>query len=78
MKPHKIEFDELMKWYQTEEVTFASSTRERKKLVATLFGNFKVIVAGTTIWEGVQANMAVDKYNSVTEKYIDPLKDFKI
>jgi hypothetical protein len=78
MKSHTIELKDLQEWIATEDVTFASSTRERKKLVATLNGGLKVIVAGKTVWEGIQPFSAVEAYNAVTEKYIDTSKDFRI
>ena len=78
MKTHTIELTELQGWLETEDVTFASSYRERKSLVATLNGGLKVIVAGKVIWEGIQPFNAVEAYNSVTEKYIDTTKDFII
>jgi hypothetical protein len=78
MKSHTIELEDLQKWIETEDVTFTSSTRERKRLVATLNGGLKVIVAGVTVWEGMQHFSAVEAYNSITEKYIDTAKDFRI
>lgn len=78
MKSHKIELEDLQKWIEQEDVTFASSTRERKRLVATLNGRLKVIVAGKTVWEGIQPFSAVEAYNSITQKFIDTTKDFRI
>jgi len=78
MKVHTIEVSELQKWLETEEVTFASSTRERKRLVSTVQGGLKVIVAGQTVWQGIQPYTAVEVYNKITEKYIDTSKNFKI
>ena len=78
MKSHTIELKDLQEWIATEDVTFASSTRERKRLVATLNGGLKVIVAGKTVWEGIQPFSAMEAYNSITEKYIDETKDFRI
>jgi hypothetical protein len=71
----KIEFEELQKWYESEEVTFASSTRERKRLTCTLKGTFIVRVAGNIVWQGVQPFAAVEAYNNVTQKFIqEPFK----
>jgi len=78
MKSHTIELADLQKWIETEYVTFASSTRERKRLVATFNGGLKVIVAGVVVWEGMQPFSAVEAYNAVTEKYIDTINDFRI
>ncbi len=75
MKSHTIEVKDLQNWIETEYLTFASSTRERKKLVATLHGGFKVIVDGTVVWEGMQtfaAGYKVNKYISVAD-LIEPL-----
>jgi len=69
MESHTIELKDLQEWITTEDVTFASSTRERKKLVATLNGGLKVIVAGKIVWEGIQPFSAVEAYNDVTENY---------
>lgn len=71
MEPHKIELKDFQDWLEIQGVTFASSTRERKSLVATLNGELKVIVAGVVVWSGVQPFNAVNAYNSVTQKYID-------
>lgn len=79
MKTHTVEVEGLIKWAQQEEVEFASSTRERKSLVATLFGGYKVIVAGSVIWEGVHPSAAVEAYNAITEKIEDTFpKHFRI
>lgn len=78
MKSHKIELEDLQKWIEQEEVTFASSTRERKRLTCCLDGYLQVIVGNAIIWRGKQSDLAVEKYNSITEKYIDTIKDFRI
>jgi hypothetical protein len=66
----EINLEDLQKWYESEEVTYASSTRERKSLTCTLKGNFIVRVAGSIVWQGVQPFSAVEAYNSVTKKFI--------
>jgi len=76
MKHHTIELKDLQKWLEEEEFTFASSTRERKRLVITTNGGLRLYVRGNIVWEGIQPFAAVEKYNSITEKYIDPAKDF--
>jgi len=78
MKPQTIELKDFQNWIETEYVTYASSVRERKRLVANLKGGLKVIVAGTTVWEGTDPSLAIEAYNSITEKYIDTSKDFRI
>jgi hypothetical protein len=78
-KPHKIELDELQRWIETEDVTFASSDRERKSIISTLNGTLKVMIRGKIIWQGTDPLAAVEAYNSITEKYIDEdLKNFRI
>ena len=77
-KHHEIDLEELQKWRSEEEVTFASSTRERKRIVGTLNGNLIVYVANKIIWQGMQSYPAVEAYNNVTEKYIRPVNDFKL
>lgn len=75
---HTIELQDLQEWIETEDVTFASSSRERKRLVATLNGGLKVIVGGKVVWEGCQPFSAIEVYNSITEKWISETKDFRI
>jgi hypothetical protein len=77
-KPHEIELAGLQEWYASEEVTYASSNRESKRLVCTLNGTFKVKVAGETVWQGMQLYGAVEAYNAVTEKYVMPNLDFTL
>lgn len=77
-KPHEIELSDLQGFIEKEEVTYASSTRENKKLVVTLNGTFKLYVGNIVVWCGIQCYSAVEKYNEITDKYINPLKDFKI
>lgn len=78
MKHHVIKLEELRQWLIEEEATFASSTRERKKLTSTLSGGLKVYVGSKVVWEGIHPYDAINEYNSITDKYIDPIKDFKI
>ncbi len=67
-----INLAELQQWLAEEDVTFASSTRERKRLTATFNGTLKVMVAGKTVWQGIQPFSAVEAYNAITEKYVEP------
>ncbi len=78
MKHHEIKLEDLQKWIKEMDVTFASSTRENKRLTCCLDGYLQVIVGNAIIWRGKQADLAIEKYNSITEKWINPLKDFKI
>ena len=67
MKPHEIKFEDFQQWLGENEAEFASSTRERKRLIVKMNGGIKITVGGKTVWEGVQAYPAVKKYNSITE-----------
>ena len=78
MKAHQITLAELQEWYLDQEVLFASSSRERKRLVCTLNGGYIVRVAGNIVWQGVQPFAAVEAYNAIVDKYDDPIKDFRI
>lgn len=77
-KSHTIELADFQHWLEEESMTFASSTRERKRLVVTLRGNIQIFVGNVIVWQGQQPYSAVEKYNSITEKYTDPLEGFKI
>ncbi len=77
-KHHEISLEELQEWYSNEYVTYASSSRERKRLECSLNGNFRVSVVGNVVWQGTQLYSAVEAYNTITDKYIDPYKDFKL
>jgi len=76
-KIHKVTLEEFQDWYESEDVLFVSSSRENKRLVCSLNGDIKVLVAGEVVWQGTQPFSAVEAYNQVTKKYIIPLKDFK-
>lgn len=79
MKVHEIKLEDLQKWIETMDVTFASSTRERKRLIITLKnGHLRVSVAGTIVWQGTDLASAVEAYNAIAKKYVDPIKDFRI
>lgn len=76
MKHHTIDLKELQSWLNDDpEVTFASSTRERKRLVASVSGMLTVLIAGKVIWSGTNPSTAVEKYNAITEKYVEPKYD---
>lgn len=78
VKHHEISVSELQYWLTNEEFVYASSTRERKHLVCSLNGGMKVIVAGQTVWQGIQPFSAVEAYNAIEEKHIDPSINFKL
>jgi hypothetical protein len=66
-----IKLSEFLHYLNEEDVTFASSTRERKRLTVNFRGGITVTVAGKIIWQGMQPFAAVEAYNAITEKYID-------
>jgi len=68
MKHHEIEFSEFQKWFETVEITYANSTRERKSLSCTLKGNFIVRVYKDIVWQGVQPYSALEAYNNITKE----------
>ena len=76
MKPHEIDLESLYSWLEEETVMFASSTRERKRLECTLNGTLIVKVAGVAVWRGTQPFEAVERYNSITEPYRNPNRNF--
>jgi hypothetical protein len=78
MKHHQITLENLQEWISETSVTYASSTRENKSLTCHLNGTIQVIHGNVTVWEGVQLAPAIEVYNSITEKWVNPLKDFKI
>ncbi len=67
-----INLAELQEWLSDEEVTYASSSRERKRLTVSFNGTLKVMVDGKTVWQGIQPFSAVEAYNTITEKYVAP------
>lgn len=78
MKPHEIDFRAFQSWLEDAEIEFASSTREYKSLRVSTKGNMIVRVAGMIVWQGIQPYAAVEAYNAITEKYVSPVKDFKL
>jgi hypothetical protein len=69
MKHHEIDLEGLVSWLNETDVTFASSTRERKRLTANLRGGLTITVAGKIVWQGIQPFAAVEAYNNITQKY---------
>jgi len=78
LKPHTVTLEEFQDWYAKEDVLFASSSRENKRIVCSLNGNIKVIVAGEVVWQGTQPFSAIEAYNEITEKYVNPLANFSV
>ena len=78
LKPHEVTLTEFQDWHSKEEVLFASSSRENKRLYCSLNGNIKILVAGEVVWQGIQPFSAVEAYNAITEKYVNPLANFRV
>lgn len=73
-----ISAEDFRIWLNEMNLTYAKSHRERKRMVVNLRGDIVITVSGKTEWIGTDIDNAVDAYNNITEKYVDPLKDFKI
>jgi hypothetical protein len=67
MRHHEIDTESLIEWHNEKYVEFASSTREKKRLVATLNGGYEVYHNGKLVYEGIQASDAVKAYNNITQ-----------
>lgn len=65
MKTHTVSVNDLTDWKKEHRALFASSTKERKRLFATLNGGYEIEVNGFIVLECIQANQAVEKYNSI-------------
>ena len=65
MKHHEIDLEGLQSWYDENEVMFAMSTAERKKLMCSMRGTFRIYVNDKLVWQGMQPFSAVEKYNSI-------------
>lgn len=66
---NKVDFQEFSNWFYDTSVTYASSSRERKKLVAYLNGKIIVTINDEVFWAGTQLFSAVEAYNSITKKF---------
>lgn len=79
MKSNLI-LSDLQKFIDSEDVTYASSSRERKKLTCDLKGCLRVTVAHKLVYEGINPSDAINAYNSITEKFKEDesIKNFRI
>lgn len=66
-KSHQIDEDELLSWLRDEHwETFASSTREPKRLSVLVNGSAFLVTHGdTVVYRGQNASDAVRSYNEV-------------
>jgi hypothetical protein len=78
MKHNEITVEGLTTWLTEEEVLYAESSRERKRLTCKLDGTLIVRGAGVVVYQGMVPAEAVEAYNAVTEKYKEPKRDFTI
>lgn len=77
-KHHEIELEPLQEWINSNEIVYASSSRENKRLVFTMNGYFKLIVTGKVVWQGTQPYSAVERYNEITDKFQHVPNDFQL
>ena len=64
---HTIDLNELIEFRETQEVIFASSTKENKQLTMTCRGTYVVRHNGISR-EFMQPYNATEYYNSITSK----------
>lgn len=68
MGVHQLKTQELREWHLEQRVMFAMSTKEEKRLYATLSGGFEVWHNDKVILETLQQFEAVKIYNSINSK----------
>lgn len=64
-KSHKIELEDLREFMLENQVLFASSSKEPKRLYINLRGSFEVWHNKEIVMETMQASDAVNKYNEI-------------
>lgn len=64
-KPPQIEVFGLIKFKSEEKMLYAQCSEAKKKLYVTLHGSFEVWHKGEKIFEHMQPNPAVTKYNEI-------------
>jgi hypothetical protein len=69
---NSIGVEEFMGWLHDNEEIYASLSREGKRLISNMYGVLKVTVAGVTIWTGHSPVEAVEQFNAITKKYVQP------
>ena len=62
---HQIDIEGLTEWVADQEILFASSSKEQKRLYVTMNGNYKVYHKGELVLETSMAYGAVKKYNEL-------------
>ena len=61
----ELNVPELLEWKAKQKLMYASDSGRNKKLLLNLNGGFEIEVKGETIWQGMQAYSAVEKYNEI-------------
>lgn len=62
---HQVKTEELIEWATKQRKTYASSSREGKKLLVTLNGSYEVVHKKSIILETSIAEEAVREYNNI-------------
>lgn len=73
-----IQLEELEKFLINDYVVFASSSKENKQFLCKFDGSYIVKVAHDIVYMGFEKQAAIDKYNSITDKWIKPKNTFRI
>lgn len=69
--PHTIDLDEMLAFIDDKRrasITFASSSREYKKIDIAIAGGYQVWHGNKVVWEGTDGRTAVEKYNAISAK----------
>ena len=62
---HEIKIEELIEWRKTQEILYASSSTEQKRLFVTLKGEYKLYHKGELKLETHNIIAAVANYNGI-------------
>lgn len=65
MRKHIIKYEDFSTWINETRIVYASASNSKKKLVASVFGNYEVLVNEEIIWRGTQPFRAVEEYNAI-------------
>lgn len=61
--PPLVDLDQMLEWIEREEVIYASSTAEPKRLYVRMGGGYRVEVRDETVYSGTDGRSAVNAYN---------------
>lgn len=73
---NKIELTDFQEFYEGQETVYERSTYENKTISITLKGTIIVRQGSKIVYQGTQPYQAVESYNEIIEKYVDPNKNF--